>query len=73
MLTMEIFLALIAPDGAPATVLGVYSSLELAQAAFPAEGDWVFIPRYRQYWQNDRRGLPSDDEIHPLTLDRGQA
>lgn len=67
---MQIFLALVAPDHEAATVIGVFSTLELAQAAFP-EGRWVFNPRYGQCWRKpfDRESY-TDDEIHVLTLDQ---
>lgn len=74
---MDIYLAITMPDHDNSTVIGAFSALELAQAAFPAAGPWVQGPeRYsNQWWQletNDPYGGHTDNEIHVLTVDQAR-
>lgn len=67
---MIVYLAMIAPDHEGPTVLGVFSTLELAQRQFAEASRWDFNPQYQQYWRTNVSGLGyTDDEIHPLTMD----
>lgn len=69
---MIVYLAMIAPDHEGSQILGIFSTLELAQAKFSDAGTWDFNPRYRQWWQQDPKlyGIGySDNEIHPIEVD----
>ena len=67
---MIVYLAMIAPDHEGPQVLGIFSTLELAQAKFPADGSWYFSQGHQQYWQRGPQGYGfSDNEIHPIEVD----
>ena len=67
---MQVFLAMIAPDHESATVLGAFSTLELAKLAFSSKEDgWEFQGEYDEYWQRGHYGF-NDNEIRVLTLDQ---
>lgn len=72
---MIIYLAVIAPDHDETTILGAFSALESAKAAFSEKGEWVRWPGHEQYdnewWQMNKNpafGF-NDNEIRELTLD----
>lgn len=66
-----VYLAIIAPDNQGPTVLGVFSTLEAAQAAHQTPGEWEYSRVYGQWWQcNYPSGVGhNDNEVHPLELD----
>jgi hypothetical protein len=72
---MDIYLAVITSAYEESIIVGAFSTMELAKAAFPIVGLWVRGPgQYEnQWWQretdNPHGGL-TGNEIHVLTLDR---
>jgi hypothetical protein len=66
-----VYLAMVVPDHEVSQIIGVYSTLELAQARFDDAGKWDFNEKWRQYWQRQFSGLSySDNEIHMIELDK---
>lgn len=72
-MNVKVYVAMVQPDRDIGSAVGVFSTLELAQAAFADPGEWDernYQSGRREWWQ--RRG-PSygynDNEIYELTLD----
>jgi hypothetical protein len=74
---MDVYLAIIQPDHEGATVMGVFSTLELAKLAFSDQDhEWIFSEQYKEWWQVHRAVQPGqplnfgNNMIKLLTLDQ---